>query len=73
MGAKPDLPRGVAPRAGNWKWSFLLLLPYFGLLWMPLYAKAEPRLGGFPFFYWYQFLWVFITMVLIEFVYRRTR
>lgn len=51
----------------------LLLLPYIGLLWLPFYAKAEPRLWGFPFFYWYQFLWVFITMALIELVYRRTR
>jgi uncharacterized membrane protein len=25
------------------------------------YAKIEPRLFGFPFFYWYQLLWVFIA------------
>ncbi|HEY0240476.1 MAG TPA: DUF3311 domain-containing protein [Friedmanniella sp.] len=25
------------------------------------YAKVEPRLFGFPFFYWYQLLWVFIA------------
>lgn len=25
------------------------------------YAKDGPRLGGWPFFYWYQMLWVFIT------------
>ena len=68
-GAKP----GVASSSGNWRWNLLLLLPYIGLLWMPFYAKADPRLWGFPFFYWYQFLWVFLTMVLIEFVRRRTR
>jgi len=65
--------RGVAASAGNWKWSLLLLLPYIGLLWLPFYAKAEPGLWGFPFFYWYQFLWVFLTMLLIEFVHRRAR
>ena len=64
---------GVAASSGNWRWYSPLLLPYIGLLWMPFYAKAEPRLWGFPFFYWYQFLWVFITMFLINFVYRRTR
>jgi len=60
-------------RSGSWKWFVLLLLPYIGLLWLPFYAKAEPRLLGFPFFYWYQFAWVLLTMFLIDFVYRRTR
>lgn len=30
-------------------------------LLVPTYAKIEPRLFGFPFFYWYQLLWVFIA------------
>lgn len=64
---------GVDASSGNWKWYLLLLLPFIGLLWLPFYAKAEPHLWGFPFFYWYQFLWVFITMALIELVYRRTQ
>jgi Protein of unknown function (DUF3311) len=68
-GSKP----GVRASSGRRQWYWLLLLPYVGLLWMPFYAKAEPQLGGIPFFYWYQFLWVFITMVLIELVYRSTR
>jgi hypothetical protein len=25
------------------------------------YARVEPRLFGFPFFYWYQLAWVFIA------------
>lgn len=25
------------------------------------YSKIEPRLFGFPFFYWYQFIWVFLA------------
>ena len=25
------------------------------------YARVEPRLFGFPFFYWYQLLWVFLA------------
>lgn len=28
------------------------------------YARDEPRLGGFPFFYWYQLLLVFVTAAL---------
>jgi hypothetical protein len=48
----------------------LLILPFIGLLWLPFYNKAEPALWGFPFFYWYQFLWVFITSFLIWIVYQ---
>jgi hypothetical protein len=25
------------------------------------YSRTDPRLFGFPFFYWYQFLWVFLA------------
>lgn len=25
------------------------------------YSRIDPRLFGFPFFYWYQFLWVFLA------------
>lgn len=72
-GAKSGVTQGTEHRSGSGKWYFLLLLPYIGLLWLPFYAKAEPRLLGFPFFYWYQFAWVLLTMFLIDFVYRRTR
>ncbi|MDX3452409.1 DUF3311 domain-containing protein [Streptomyces sp. ME02-8801-2C] len=36
----------------------LLLAPTAGLLWVPWYAGASPRLTGTPFFYWYQLAWV---------------
>jgi uncharacterized protein DUF3311 len=48
----------------------ILLLPFIGLLWLPFYNKAEPALWGFPFFYWYQFVWVFVTSILIWIVYQ---
>ena len=51
--------------------QLLLLLPYLGLLGVPLYNRHDPVLFGFPFFYWYQLLWVPITVVLIWAVYRR--
>ncbi|MCA1712824.1 MAG: DUF3311 domain-containing protein [Actinobacteria bacterium] len=43
--------------------AVLLLAPFVALLWVSSYDKDEPRLGGFPFFYWYQFLWVLIASV----------
>jgi hypothetical protein len=37
---------------------------------VPFYNKELPEVLGFPFFYWYQFLWVPITSLLIWIVYR---
>jgi len=39
----------------------LLALPVLALMWVGSYARIEPRLAGFPFFIWYQFLWVFLA------------
>jgi hypothetical protein len=50
--------------------KFLLAIPFIGLLWVPFYDRIEPTLFGFPFFYWYQLLWVPITALLIWIVYR---
>lgn len=47
----------------------LFVIPFVALLY-PFYLKSEPSLGGFPFFYWYQFAWLFITAGLTWFVYR---
>src|SRR5215218_1812201 len=41
-----------------------LVIPVVALLWVTSYAKETPRLGGIPFFFWYQFLWVIITSAL---------
>lgn len=49
---------------------FLLLLPYAALCFPVLYARATPELFGFPFFYWYQFVWVVLTSALLWFYYR---
>jgi Protein of unknown function (DUF3311) len=53
--------------------ALLLLAPYIGLLCVPLYNSKRPELFGFPFFYWYQFAWIPITVLLIWFAYRRMR
>ncbi len=49
----------------------LLVLPFAGLLWLPFYNHELPALFGFPFFYWYQLLWVPVTALLIWIVYKR--
>ncbi len=52
----PPADKGLLALAG-----VLLAIPIIALLLVSTYAKDEPRLGGFPFFIWYQFLWVFLT------------
>jgi Protein of unknown function (DUF3311) len=54
-------------------WYLLLLLPFVGLLYPPLYATDDPELFGFPFFYWYQFAWVPLASILTWIVYHQTR
>jgi hypothetical protein len=54
-------------------WYWLLLVPLVGLLWVPIYAKATPELFGFPFFYWYQFAWVPVSVAITVLVYLKTR
>ncbi|GAC1336409.1 MAG: hypothetical protein NVSMB26_22910 [Beijerinckiaceae bacterium] len=61
-------PKEQRARAG-WLW-LLLLIPYIGLLWIPFYNRVEPKLFGFPFFYWYQLLWVPISAALTWIVYQ---
>ena len=38
------------------------------LVWT--YAKDGPELGGIPFFFWYQFLLVLVSVVLTSLAYR---
>ena len=39
----------------------LLLVGIIVPLLVGTYDRVEPRLWGFPFFYWYQLLWVFLA------------
>jgi membrane protein implicated in regulation of membrane protease activity len=64
--AQPHVDGPVHPRQGVTYVAagLLLLAPFVALLWVSSYAKDSPRLWGFPFFYWYQFLWVFLASLL---------
>ena len=45
--------------------SIILLVAIVVPLLVPTYDQKEPRLFGFPFFYWYQLLWVFLCAALV--------
>lgn len=57
----------------NRAWYWLLIVPLVATLWPPFYARHDPVLLGFPFFYWYQLLWVVITAVIVWIVYLATK
>jgi|SRR5689334_19726082 hypothetical protein len=60
-------------RRDGWSWWYLLFIVQFvAVLWPPFYNRIEPTLGGMPFFYWYQLLWVIIGAVLTVIVYFAT-
>ncbi|WP_354642272.1 DUF3311 domain-containing protein [Kitasatospora camelliae] len=40
-----------------------LAVPIVAMLWVSSYSKADPEIGGMPFFYWYQLLWVPVSAV----------
>jgi membrane protein implicated in regulation of membrane protease activity len=50
--------------------AILVLAPIVALMWVGSYARETPRLWGMPFFYWYQFLWVFLAAGCTYLAYR---
>ena len=63
--------RGNRHHSRGWYW--LLLVPLVGTLVPAFYNAQDPELGGIPFFYWYQLLWVPLSVIVTGLVYRRTR
>jgi hypothetical protein len=61
----PPANKGLLAIAG-----VLLAIPMIALAWVDSYAKKEPTLWGFPFFIWYQFLWVFLCSAMTFAAYR---
>ncbi|WP_131739590.1 DUF3311 domain-containing protein [Actinomadura roseirufa] len=51
----------------------LLVVPFAVYLAVPSYAKESPRVAGFPFFYWWQLLWVVLTGACIGAAHLLTR
>jgi uncharacterized membrane protein len=62
-GATPNDPRW-RPTPTRIVVALILLVGIVVPLLVSTYAFDEPRLWGFPFFYWYQLVWVFIAAAL---------
>ncbi|HTQ92212.1 MAG TPA: DUF3311 domain-containing protein [Streptosporangiaceae bacterium] len=55
--------------------AVMLAVAVIGALWVPIYAHTDPKLGAFPFFYWYQLILVPVTAILcwISYLLLRTK
>ena len=61
-------PREQEPK---WHWTrILFILPFVALMWVSSFNKVDPQLFGFPFYYWYQLLWVLIGAGIAAIVYK---
>ena len=64
----------VAPRRSDKSpWNWLLLVPIVVVLLVPIYNHLDPKLGGFPLFYWLQLAFVAVGVATTALVYRMTR
>jgi hypothetical protein len=61
-------PPGAEPTR-HWL-RFLFVLPYVAMLWVSSYNRTTPELFGFPFFYWYQLLWVVVSACIAGIIYK---
>ncbi|MCL4333758.1 MAG: DUF3311 domain-containing protein [Candidatus Thermoplasmatota archaeon] len=41
--------------------AILTIIPFVALAIVPTYVRTNPEVGGLPFFYWYQLLWLFLA------------
>ena len=60
----PPAKRAVHRPATVTAVAVMLSVSIMGSLWVPLFARTQPELAGFPFFYWYQLILVPVTSVL---------
>ncbi|HEX3789152.1 MAG TPA: DUF3311 domain-containing protein [Pseudonocardiaceae bacterium] len=71
--ASPPTEPGRRPSGLRWNsWNLLLLLPLLMLV-TPWFNIDHPRLGGIPFFYWYQLVFVLVGVGSVWIVHTMTR
>jgi membrane protein implicated in regulation of membrane protease activity len=49
--------------------AILIIADIFFTLWVPLYARATPKVGDFPFFYFYLLIYMPVTGIVLWIVY----
>ncbi len=70
--AQPESPPG-APATRRPLWAWLLVLPVVVPLLVFLFNDKEPRLWGFPRFYWLQLAFIALGVATTTLVYQLTK
>jgi len=70
---EPDSVTEQQKRSDHSRWNWLLLIPIVLPLLTPIFNFDEPRLFGFPAFYWLQFSFILVGVVTTSLVYQMTR
>ena len=65
------MANGTDPDRFGRGWLLLLLIPML-VVYVPFYNTIEPEVYGFPFFYWFQLIWIFVSMGVTALVYYGT-
>jgi uncharacterized membrane protein YdbT with pleckstrin-like domain len=67
---RPPAPRHRLPAGTTIAVAILLLIPCVALAIVPVYSRQTPKLWGWPFFYWYQVLWIVLTPIVTWIAYK---
>ena len=68
--SSPDIPTRGPARPGPYALAGVFIAAAIIVpLIVPIYAAYDPTIGGLPFFYWYQLMWVPIDSILLLFAY----
>jgi len=49
--------------------AICVVAPFIAVLYVTIYDRQKPEVAGFPFFFWWQLLWVAITAGLMGLAY----
>jgi hypothetical protein len=69
MATQPDSGQPGSEPKRHWL-RILFVLPFIAILWVSSYNRLEPSLFGFPFYYWYQLLWVLLGAAIAGVIYK---
>lgn len=50
----------------------LIFVPFFPVLYVPLFNRIDPTLAGIPFYYWFQMIWIPLSAATTYAVYLAT-
>ena len=67
------MPEPQPQRSDRSPWNWLLVVPIVVPLLTFLFNHDEPRIGGFPLFYWLQFAFILLGVTTTTVVYQMTK